>query len=152
MACGLLLDLVTNALRQNDSIKSNRALGRWASVDGDLNLGDFGAGGASRVVGIYLDPFVEDGSVELGGEFDSQTRFTNDLKNNNLTVLGNVDGDQDGFQDVFFRTVDGTAYLRALMHADGNIQYANYMVWEQLDAWMKTHGVEESFYDGWQTI
>ncbi|MGB1025964.1 MAG: hypothetical protein ACPGYL_05360, partial [Rhodospirillaceae bacterium] len=131
---------------------SNPELGRWATVNGDMNTGDHGAGGASRVVGIYIDPFVEEGKVELGSEFDSQTRFTNDLKSNNLIALGNIDGDGDGFQDVFFRTNDGTAYLRALMHADGNIQYANYMVWDQLTDWMQQNNVDPGFYDDWQNI
>ncbi|MGB0695250.1 MAG: trypsin-like serine peptidase [Rhodospirillaceae bacterium] len=133
-------------------ILANSALGRWATVDGDMDEGDHGAGGDTRVVGIYLDPYVESGEVTLGSDFDSQTRFTNDLKNNNLYVLGNIDGDLDGFQDVFFKTSDGTAYLRALMHADGNIQYANYMVWDQLEAWMQSNGVDSAFYDDWQTV
>ncbi|MGB0695252.1 MAG: trypsin-like serine peptidase [Rhodospirillaceae bacterium] len=133
-------------------ILANAALGRWATVDGDMDEGDHGAGGDTRVVGIYLDPFVESGDVALGSDFDSQTRFTNDLKNNNLYVLGNIDGDQDGYQDMFFRTADGTAYLRALMHADGNIQYANYMVWDQVVDWMTTNGVDSAFYDDWQNV
>jgi len=46
------------------------------------------------------------------------------------------DFDGDGLQEIYFRLEDGTAYLRALMHADGNIQYANYQSAEQVDDYL----------------
>ena len=46
------------------------------------------------------------------------------------------DYDGDGFQEVYWKTNDGTAYLRALMHADGNIQYANYQNEEQMSDYL----------------
>ena len=40
-------------------------------------------------------------------------------------MLGGDDHDGDGFQEIYWKTVNGTAWLRSLMHADGTIQYAN---------------------------
>ena len=37
---------------------------------------------------------------------------------------------------------DGTAYLRALMHADGNIQYANYQSEAQMSDYLTSNGYE----------
>ena len=37
---------------------------------------------------------------------------------------------------------DGTAYLRALMHADGNIQYANYQSEVQMSEYLTNNGYE----------
>ena len=84
------------------------------------------------MVGIYIDPLVVSGEVEQGGPFDSQRRFQNDLFIDNLRLLGGDDYDGDGFQEIYWKTVDGTAYLRSLMHADGNIQYANYQSEQQM--------------------
>mgnify|MGYP006277650723 FL=1 len=119
----------------------NPEIGRWATVGPDANgtvdFGDHGEGGDTRVVGIYIDPLVESGEVERGSDIDSQRRFQNDLEIDNLELQTAFDFDADGFQEMYFKTVDGTAYLRALMHADGNIQYANYQseyqVWSYLD-------------------
>ena len=52
------------------------------------------------------------------------------------------DYDGDGFQEVYWKTNDGTAYLRALMHADGNIQYANYQSEAQMRDYLTTLGHE----------
>ena len=37
---------------------------------------------------------------------------------------------------------DGTAYLRALMHDDGNIRYANYQSEEQMSSYLTAQGHE----------
>ena len=42
----------------------------------------------------------------------------------------------------YWKTNDGTAYLRALMHDDGNIQYANYQSEEQMSDYLTGHGYE----------
>jgi hypothetical protein len=104
----------------------NPTIGRWASVGADSNnIVDFdnhGRGGDTRVVGIYIDPLVESGVVIRGSAFDSQRRFQNDLRIDNLTLLAGDDYDRDGLQETYFRVNDGTAVLHAYMHADGNIQ------------------------------
>ena len=41
-----------------------------------------------------------------------------------------------------WKTADGTAYLRALMHADGNIQYSNYQSEAQMTDYLTTQGHE----------
>ena len=41
-----------------------------------------------------------------------------------------------------WKTADGTAYLRALMHDDGNIRYANYQSEAQMTDYLTTHGHE----------
>ena len=41
-----------------------------------------------------------------------------------------------------WKTVDGIAYLRALMHDDGNIRYANYQSEVQMTDYLTTQGHE----------
>ena len=43
---------------------------------------------------------------------------------------------------MYWKTSDGTAYLRALMHADGNIRYANYQSEEQMREYLTSQGHE----------
>jgi hypothetical protein len=135
----------------------NASNGRWATlglvqVDGQDGI-DFtqnGAGGDTRVVGIYIDPLVTSGQVESGGPFDSQTRFQNDLNAGRINkVLGSGDYDGDGMQEVYFDLADNSAVLHAYMHADGNIRYANYQSEADLAAYMTGNGVAASVYDGW---
>ena len=126
--------------------------GRWvtASVRSSPGTIDFyksGKGGTTRVVGIYIDPLVKDGIVEQGSDFDSQRRFQNDLYIDNLIAKTSGDYDGDGFQEVYWKTNDGTAYLRALMHADGNIQYANYQSEEQMSNYLTNKGYESVISD-----
>ena len=137
---------------QNDGsaeiIYVNSRIGRWATLDvapnGVVDFGDHGTGGGTRVVGIYIDPLVELGIVQAGSDFDSQRRFQNDLYINNLSVITSDDYDNDGFAEVYFATRDGTAYLRALMHADGNIQYANYQNESQVTEYLTANGVNSN--------
>ena len=44
---------------------------------------------------------------------------------------------------VFWRTSDNSAYLRALMHADGNIRYANYQNEQQMTQYLTDNGFDE---------
>ena len=166
------------------AIYTNKESGRWVtgsinSSTGEIDFCDHGAGGFTRVVGIYDDPlilvglanggFLEDGVtpapaqfgatgsdryIDLNGDGDfdddnedrlnlnSQVRFQNDLRIDNLTLrtIGDYDGDE--FQEVYWKTNDGTAYLRCLMHADGNIQYANYQSEEQMSDYLTSNGYE----------
>ena len=135
-----------------EAIYTNRLSGRWAtgSLDSHLNIisfSDHGKGGTTRIVGIYIDPLVTSGEVVQFSDHDSQHRFQNDLKIDNLIVKTAGDFDSDGFQEVYWKTSDGTAYLRALMHADGNIQYANYQSEAQMSDYLTGHGYQSVIYD-----
>jgi hypothetical protein len=142
---------------QNDGdmeyVYSNHDLGRWATLGPDsfdfVDFDNHGAGGDTRVVGTYIDPLVASGQLEQGGPFDSQQRFQNDLFTDNLRLLGGDDYDGDGFQEIYWKTVDGTAYLRSLMHADGNIQYANYQSEQQMIDYLTQQGYDETTWGDW---
>ncbi|MDC3046212.1 S8 family serine peptidase [Prochlorococcus sp. AH-736-A20] len=145
-----LLDV--NADGTKEAIYTNKESGRWvtASINsstGEIDYSEYGQGGTTRVVGIYIDPLVQDGIVEQFGPHDSQRRFQNDLKIDNLIAKTSGDYDGDGFQEVYWKTNDGTAYLRALMHADGNIQYANYQNEEQMSDYLTSKGYESVISD-----
>ncbi|WP_373540712.1 hypothetical protein [Chamaesiphon sp.] len=135
-----------------ESILVNPETGRFASVgavNGDIDFSKYGLNGDTRVVGIYIDPTLINKPENVGGPFDSQTRFQSDLKNDNLKLLAAGDYDKDGFQDLYFKLGDGSAVLRALMFKDGNIQYANYQSKSDLTAFMTTNGVSSSVWGGW---
>ena len=161
-----------------DAIYTNSKNGRWvtASIDpitGEIDFSDHGAGGGTRVVGIYADPLIAEGAdnggflsdgvtpapanfgvldeeryVEVNGErvdrlaLNSQVRFQNDLEIDNLQAKHSGDYDDDGVNEVYWKTADGTAYLRALMHDDGNIRYANYQSEQQMTDYLTTQGHE----------
>ncbi len=137
-----------------DQIFVNRTNGRFAEVatapDGKVYFGDHGWAGETRVVGIYIDPLVQSGQVQAGGDFDSQRRFQNDLRIGNIAgVLGAGEYDRDGLQEVYFKLTDGTAYLHAYMHADGNIRYANYQSQQQVIDFLTQNGWASSTHQGW---
>ncbi len=141
-----------NADGTKEAIYTNKESGRWvtASVNsstGEINYSEHGSGGTTRVVGIYIDPLVQDGVVEQGSDYDSQRRFQNDLKIDNLTAKHSGDYDSDGIHEVYWKTNDETAYLRALMHADGNIRYANYQSKEQMIEYLTANGDESVISD-----
>ena len=102
------------------------------STTGQIDFDDHGAGGTTRVVGIYIDPLVASGDVVQNSDHDSQTRFRNDLEIDNLVAKHAGDYDSDGVHEVYWKTADGSAYLRSLMHSDGNIRYANYQSEEHM--------------------
>ena len=140
-----LIDVNADGIKE--AIYTNKESGRWVtgsinSSTGEIDFENHGKGGTTRVVGIYIDPLVTEGIVEQGSDHDSQRRFQNDLNIDNLTVKASGDYDGDGFQEVYWKTNDGTAYLRALMHADGNIQYANYQSEEQMSDYLTSKGFE----------
>jgi len=141
-----------NADGTKEAIYTNKESGRWvtASINsstGEIDYSDHGSGGTTRVVGIYIDPLVTSGEVEQFGPHDSQRRFQNDLQIDNLIAKTSGDYDGDGFQEVYWKTNDGTAYLRALMHDDGNIQYANYQSEEQMSDYLTSKGYESTISD-----
>ena len=136
---------------ESEAIFTNKITGRWAtasiSSSGEIDYTDYGKGGTTRIVGIYIDPLVQDGIVEQFGPHDSQRRFRNDLRNDNLLVKTSGDYDSDGVQEVYWKTADGSAYLRSLMHADGNIRYANYQSEEQMSNYLTNNGYESVISD-----
>jgi hypothetical protein len=137
-----------------DQILVNRTIGRFATVgtapDGLVYFSDHGWAGETRVAGIYIDPLVEAGIVVRGSDQDSQRRFQNDLFIENINrVLGANDYNRDGIQEVYFALTDGTAYLRALMHADGNIRYANYQSQQEVIDYLTANGWGPGTWAGW---
>ena len=137
-----------------DQILVNDAIGRFATVgtapDGLVYFNDNGWAGETRVAGIYIDPLVALGVVEQGSDNDSQRRFQNDLEIENINrVLGADDYDGDGLQEVYFGLTDGTAYLRAIMEADGNIRYANYQSEQEVIDYLNANGFGEETYGDW---
>jgi hypothetical protein len=135
-----------------ESILVNPAIGRFASVgavNGNVDFTKYGLNGDTRVVGIYIDPTLKNSPQNIGGPFDSQRRFQNDLRIDNLKLLAAGDYDKDGFQDLYFKLGDGTAVLRALMFKDGNIQYANYQSKSELTTFMTKNNVSPSVWSGW---
>ena len=95
-----------------------------------------------------FDVSEDDRYVIVNGEridrlaLNSQVRFQNDLNNDNLLCKTSKDYDSDGINEVYWKTSDGTAYLRALMHDDGNIRYANYQSEAQMSDYLTTQGHE----------
>ena len=139
--CSALLDV--NGDGVEEFIFTNSDSSRWATAElrnGEVDWSRYGEGGTTRVVGIYIDPLVASGDVVQGSDHDSQQRFQNDLAIDNLDARASRDADSDGVQEVFWKTNDNTAYLRALMHDDGNIRYANYMNETQLTDYLTANG------------
>ena len=62
------------------------------------------------------------------------------MLNDNLTVKASGDYDGDGYQEVYWKTNNADIYLRSLMHADGNIQYANYQNQNQMSDYLTNNG------------
>ena len=65
----------------------------------------------------------------------------------NLLAKHSGDYDSDGIHEVYWKTNDGTAYLRSLMHADGNIRYANYQSKEQMEEYLTANGDDSVIAD-----
>jgi len=128
-------------------IFTNAITSRWISVGIQKDFNAHGESGNTRVIGIYTDPLVESGIIEKGSSYDSQSRLTNDLRIDNLIYKKSGDFDSDGFQEVYWKTNDETAYLRVLMHADGNIQYANYQSEAQMNDYLTHKGYESAISD-----
>ena len=130
-------------------IFTNKGSGRWATssidpITGLIDSSKYGEGGSTRIVGIYEDPLVANGTVEKDSDFDSSKTFINDLKLDNLILKTVGDFDSDGFQELYWSKVDNSAYLRAVMHADGNIQYANYQNLQQMTDYLTGNGFADT--------
>ena len=103
----------------------------------------FGATGSDRYVDLNGDGDFDDNNEDRLA-LNSQVRFQNDLKIDNLVAKLSNDFDSDGVREVFWRTSDNSAYLRALMHDDGNIRYANYQNEQQMTEYLTENGFDES--------
>lgn len=136
---------------QTEGIYTNQSSGRWATVSYSdpitktVDYSNYGEGGRTRIVGTYEDPLIATREVERNGPFDSQRRFSQDLLNNALEVRDSGDYDGDGAQEIYWKVINATGiYLRAIMHADGNIQYANYQNSDQLNDYLTSTGNENA--------
>ena len=109
----------------------------WWSTPAPAN---FGVSDADRYV-------VVNGETIDRLALNSQVRFQNDLEIDNLQAKHSGDYDSDGIHEVYWKTNDGTAYLRALMHDDGNIRYANYQSEAQMSDYLTTQGHTEIIND-----
>ena len=90
-----------NADKTKEATYANKESGRWVTAfinsKGEIDYSDHGSGGRAIVVGIYIDPLVTYGEVEQFGPHDSQHRFKNDWKIDNLIAKTSGDYDGDGF-------------------------------------------------------
>jgi hypothetical protein len=140
-----------------EQVFTNRVSSRWATVSvdpitGQTDYSKNGQGGSTRVVGIYVDPLVAEGEANNGfllsgevapkrlGPFDSQQRFQNDLRTDNLQLKASADYNGDGLMETYWKVLDGTAFLHTYMHADGNIQYSNYQSLQEMTAFLTPLG------------
>ena len=57
------------------------------------------------------------------------------------------DYDGDGVHEVYWKLADNSAYLRSLMHDDGNIRYANYQSPEQMSEYLTANGDDSVITD-----
>jgi len=118
-------------MRTLDSVENNAFLS-----DGVTPApAEFGATGSDRYTDLNRDAgFNDDNKDRLA--LNIQVRFQNDLKIDNFVAKKSSDFDYDGISEVYWKTSDGTAYLRALMHDDGNIRYANYQSAAQMSEYL----------------
>ena len=106
----------------------------------------YGATGSDRYVDLNGDGDFDDNNEDRLA-LNSQVRFQNDLENDNLTAKHSGDYDGDGIHEVYWKTNDGDVYLRSLMHADGNIRYANYQNQVQMSSYLTGEGHSEIISD-----
>ena len=115
-------------------------------LDGiNLAPANYGVPDSERYVDLDGNGIIGPGEDRLA--LNSQVRFQNDLEIDNLEVRHSGDYDSDGIHEVYWKTADGTAYLRALMHDDGNIRYANYQSEVQMENYLTGHGHTEIIKD-----
>ena len=132
-----------------EAIFTNKESGRWATASldpltGTIDYFDYGQGGTTRILGIYQDPLVKAGIIQKDSQYDGSRVFTNDLLLDNLILKTAGDYDSDGYQEIYWSKADGTAYLRTIMHADGNIQYANYQNQTQMISYLSGNGYSDT--------
>ncbi len=115
-------------------------------LDGiNLAPANYGVPDSERYVDLDGNGIIGPGEDRLA--LNSQVRFQNDLEIDNLEIRHSGDYDSDGIHEVYWKTADGTAYLRSLMHADGNIRYANYQSEVQMENYLTGHGHTEIIKD-----
>ena len=106
----------------------------------------FGATGSDRYIDLNGDGDFDDENEDRLA-LNSQVRFQRDLEQDNLITKVSNDYDGDGVFEVYWKTSDNTAYLRALMHDDGNIRYANYQNESQMRDYLTTNGLSDTISD-----
>ena len=99
----------------------------------------FGATGSDRYVDLNGDGDTDDENEDRLA-LNSQVRFQRDLERDNLIAKVSSDYDDDGVFEVYWKLADNSAYLRALMHDDGNIRYSNYQSPEQMNDYLTAQG------------
>ena len=95
--------------------------------------------GSDRYIDLNNDKDFNDTNEDRLA-LNSQIRFQNDLAIDNLTVKTSGDYDGDGIHEIYWKINDGSAYLRSLMHDDGNIRYANYQSEDQMKEYLTAQG------------
>jgi hypothetical protein len=132
----------------------NPTTGRWAEVgvqpNGSIDFHDNGDNGNTRIVGIYIDPLVAAGVVAPDSPDNSQTRLISDIEANRLQLRGSTFDQENGGMDLIFKLTNSTdVYLRAILHTDGNVDYANYVTTAQLLSWATSQQISPTIYDNW---
>ncbi len=106
----------------------------------------FGATGSDRYIDLNGDGDTDDENEDRLA-LNSQVRFQRDLEKDNLIAKVSSDYDGDGVFEVYWKLADNSAYLRALMHEDGNIRYSNYQSPEQMNEYLTAQGHESVIAD-----
>ena len=118
--------------------------------------GQRGAHGVADLVarsGNKLVRLVNAGTTEISPPVETNLELGASVQ-----VLDAGDFDRDGAIDLFWKQPDGNAdpsndiYLRAILHADGNIQYANYLNNDQFRGYMASAQVPHAVYDSWLKV
>ena len=149
------VDPLTGQIDYDDNGKdgSTRVVGIYADpliAEGEANNGFLSDGvtpapskidaiGSDRYIDLNNDKDFNDTNEDRLA-LNSQIRFQNDLAIDNLTVKTSGDYDGDGIHEIYWKINDGSAYLRSLMHDDGNIRYANYQSEDQMKEYLTAQG------------
>ena len=149
------VDPLTGQIDYDDNGKdgSTRVVGIYADpliAEGEANNGFLSDGvtpapskidaiGSERYIDLNNDKDFNDTNEDRLA-LNSQVRFQNDLAIDNLTVKTSGDYDGDGIHEIYWKINDGSAYLRSLMHDDGNIRYANYQSEDQMKEYLTAQG------------
>ena len=89
-------------------------------------------------------------SDDAGAHISTAVEWNPSLLTNEPTYIdGNIETlyDNDGVNEIYWKTNDETTYLRALMHDDGNIRYANYQSENQVSDYLTSRGYESVISD-----
>ncbi len=108
---------------------------------GDVLAGHINWSGGNETVNYYIYDSASSLNIDVwnyAGTLQTATYTATTLSHEN---------DSDGVHEVYWKTADGSAYLRSLMHADGNIRYANYQSEEQMKEYLTANGDSSAISD-----